>query len=72
MDKDEIALMLGHISGQLKGLDKRVASQGTKIDSIDSRLRHTEVSAAGTSAVVAAVVAVGTSLIAAAFKTKGV
>lgn len=72
MDKNEITLMLGNISGQLKGLDDRVKSHGTKLDSIDSRLRATEIKAGGTAVIVASVVAIGTTLIAAAFKTKGI
>lgn len=72
MDQDQIALMLGEIRGDLKSLNNRVVGQSKKLDSIDKRLRAAEMNAAGTGAVVGAVVAIGTSLIAATFKSKGI
>ncbi|MFW2439110.1 MAG: hypothetical protein ACN4GR_07035 [Arenicellales bacterium] len=72
MEQDEVAYMLGEIRGDLKNLNNQVGLQGKKLHSIDKRLRSAEISAAGTGAIVGAVVAIGTSLIAATFKSKGI
>ncbi|HEC20660.1 MAG TPA: hypothetical protein ENI97_15195 [Gammaproteobacteria bacterium] len=65
----ELMRALGRIEGQLKGVHSRLDANDSKLDSIDGRLRMTEIRSARNGAVFGSAAGVGIALIVESIKS---
>ena len=70
MMKDDHLVMLGHIKGQLEGIQKEQVAQGVTLTKVDGRLRHVERKSAMIGAGSGGIISVGIAVIIETIKHK--